>query len=54
VRLAALGVDPLFFGLRRAPERFLLAVSTLHPHKGLDTLLDAYAAFRSLRPASAW
>ena len=50
VRLAALGVDPLFFGLRRAPERFLLAVSTLHPHKGLDTLLDAYAAFRSLRP----
>jgi len=50
VRLAALGVDPLFFGLRRAPKGFLLAVSTLHPHKGLDTLLDAYAAFRSLRP----
>ncbi len=50
VRVAALGVDPVFFGLRRAPEKLLLTVSTLHPHKGLDTLLQAFAAFRSLRP----
>jgi glycosyltransferase involved in cell wall biosynthesis len=42
------GVDPAFFevGRRRKPERFLLAVSTLHPHKNLDGLLRAFAAFR--------
>ena len=50
VRVAALGVDPVFFGLRRAPEKLLLAVSTLHPHKGLDALLQAFAEFRILRP----
>jgi glycosyltransferase involved in cell wall biosynthesis len=39
IRVVSLGVDPVFFGLRRAPEEFLLTVSTLHPHKGLDGLL---------------
>jgi glycosyltransferase involved in cell wall biosynthesis len=46
VRLVALGVDPVFFGLRRLPEKLLLTVSTLHPHKGLDALLYAFAQFR--------
>lgn len=52
VRVAPLGVDPVFFeiGRRRAPERFLLAVSTLHPHKNLDGLLRAFAVFRKARP----
>ncbi len=46
------GVDPVFFTLaaRRKPENFLLAVSTLHPHKNLDGLLRAYAEFRKLHP----
>ncbi len=48
VRVVPLGVDPVFFDLahRRRPERFLLAVSTLHPHKNVDGLLHAFAAFR--------
>jgi glycosyltransferase involved in cell wall biosynthesis len=47
-----LGVDPVFFELasRRRPERFLLAVSTLHPHKNLDGLLRAFASFRTRHP----
>ena len=46
------GVDPRFFDLaaRRRPEPFLLAVSTLHPHKNLDGLLRAFAAFRERHP----
>jgi glycosyltransferase involved in cell wall biosynthesis len=52
IRIALLGVDPVFFELarRRAPEPFLLAVSTLHPHKNLDGLLRAFAEFRKTRP----
>src|SRR6185312_11077402 len=52
VRVVRLGVDPVFFELarRRKPERFLLAVSTLHPHKNLDGLLRAYAVFRREHP----
>ena len=52
IRVVPLGVDPQFFGLvaRRKPERFLLAVSTLHPHKNLDGLLRAYAEFRKTHP----
>ncbi len=52
IRVAPLGVDPAFFDLarRRRPERFLLAVSTLHPHKNLDGLLRAFAQFRRRRP----
>jgi glycosyltransferase involved in cell wall biosynthesis len=48
VRVALLGADPVFFDLaaRRQPERFLLAVSTLHPHKNLDGLMRAFAEFR--------
>ncbi|MFY9727219.1 MAG: glycosyltransferase family 1 protein, partial [Bryobacteraceae bacterium] len=48
VRVAQHGVESAFFGIaeRRQPERFLLAVSTLHPHKNLDGLLRAFAAFR--------
>jgi glycosyltransferase involved in cell wall biosynthesis len=47
-----LGVDPHFFELaaRRRPEPFLLAVSTLHPHKNLDGLLRAFAVFRERHP----
>jgi glycosyltransferase involved in cell wall biosynthesis len=52
VRVARLGVDRVFFDIaaRRRPEPFLLAVSTLHPHKNLDGLLDAFAVFRKSRP----
>jgi len=51
-RVAHFGVDPAFFDLarRRHPERFLLAVSTLHPHKNLDGLLRAFAVFRRTHP----
>ncbi len=52
VRVAPHGVDAVFFevGRRRRPERFLLGVSTLHPHKNLDGLLRAFARFRQARP----
>jgi len=52
VRVALHGVESAFFGLagRRQPERFLLAVSTLHPHKNLDALLRAFAVFRRRHP----
>ena len=52
VRVVHLGVDPAFFELAR-PRRedpYLLAVSTLHPHKNLDGLLRAFAQFRRTRP----
>jgi glycosyltransferase involved in cell wall biosynthesis len=52
VRVVRLGVEPIFFDLprQRHPERFFLAVSTLHPHKNLDGLLRAFAAFRIGHP----
>jgi glycosyltransferase involved in cell wall biosynthesis len=52
VRVVPLGVDPVFFEIaeRRRPEPYLLAVSTLHPHKNLDGLLRAFALFRRRRP----
>ena len=39
------GVDPIFFEIakNRAPEDFLLCVSTLHPHKNIDRLVRAFA-----------
>jgi glycosyltransferase involved in cell wall biosynthesis len=43
------GVDPHFFSLaseRSAAHPLILCVSTLHPHKNLDTLLRAFALFR--------
>jgi glycosyltransferase involved in cell wall biosynthesis len=37
------GVDEAFFQLdRAAPERYVLCVSTLHPHKNIDGLIRAY------------
>lgn len=52
VRVVRLGVDPVFFELarQRRPERFLLAVSTLHPHKNLDGLMRAFALFHERKP----
>jgi glycosyltransferase involved in cell wall biosynthesis len=51
VRVALLGVDPVFFELApRRREPFLLAVSTLHPHKNLDGLLRAFAEFHREHP----
>jgi glycosyltransferase involved in cell wall biosynthesis len=52
IRVAVHGVDAAFFEVakRRQPERFLLAVSTLHPHKNLDALLRAFAVFRQSHP----
>jgi glycosyltransferase involved in cell wall biosynthesis len=52
VRVALLGGDDIFFELarQRRPEPFLLAVSTLHPHKNLDGLLRAFAEFHRERP----
>jgi glycosyltransferase involved in cell wall biosynthesis len=52
IGVVPLGVDEEFFGLgaRRRPERVLLAVSTLHAHKNLDSLLRAFAAFRRGHP----
>jgi glycosyltransferase involved in cell wall biosynthesis len=52
VRVVPLGVAGDFFDLagRRRPEPFLLAVSTLHPHKNLDGLLRAFAVFRRDHP----
>ena len=52
VRVVPHGVAADFFELaaRRRPEGFLLAVSTLHPHKNLDGLLRAFANFRERHP----
>jgi glycosyltransferase involved in cell wall biosynthesis len=52
VRTVPLGVKEDFFELaaRRKPEQFLLAVSTLHPHKNLDGLLRAFAEFHRYHP----
>ncbi len=48
VRVVPHGVEKEFFRLPRMPDDahpFLLAVSTLHPHKNLDTLIRAFAQF---------
>jgi glycosyltransferase involved in cell wall biosynthesis len=52
IHIVPQGVDPVFARIRsrRRPEPFLLAVSTLHPHKNLDGLLRAFALFRRRRP----
>jgi glycosyltransferase involved in cell wall biosynthesis len=52
IRVAPLAAESSFFDLssRRHPEPFLLAVSTLHPHKNLEGLLRAFAAFRRVHP----
>jgi glycosyltransferase involved in cell wall biosynthesis len=44
IRVVLHGVEPGFFTLDRTHvERFVLCVSTLHPHKNLDRLIRAYA-----------
>jgi glycosyltransferase involved in cell wall biosynthesis len=53
VTVAPLGVDPVFFDIarhRRLADPYILAVSTLHPHKNLDGLMRAFAEFRKSRP----
>jgi len=55
IRVVLHGVEERFFAVGRtraetAPEPYLLAVSTLHPHKNLDRLLRAFAQFRLQRP----
>jgi glycosyltransferase involved in cell wall biosynthesis len=49
------GVEEAFFEIGRersgsVTEPFLLCVSTLHPHKNLDRLIQAFAIFRRRRP----
>ena len=51
------GVDAEFFrigerrGAQGSPaEKYLLTVSTLHPHKNLHRLLDAFRSFRAAHP----
>lgn len=47
------GVDEQFFAIakeRRPVDNMILCVSTLHPHKNLDTLLQAFAIFRADNP----
>ncbi len=52
VRVVPHGVDAAFFNLHAEPAAppYLLAVSTLHPHKNLDGLLTAFAEFSRLHP----
>jgi glycosyltransferase involved in cell wall biosynthesis len=55
VRVAPLGVSERFFelGRHRAPDGgppYVLAISTLHPHKNLDRLVRAFAIFRRSLP----
>jgi glycosyltransferase involved in cell wall biosynthesis len=47
------GVEEQFFHLKTDPDcdhPYLLCVSTLHPHKNLDSLLRAFAVFHQARP----
>ncbi len=45
IRVVYHGVDPALFDLRREQlERFVLCVSTLHPHKNIERLIRAYAS----------
>ncbi len=55
VRVAPLGVDSRFFKIgeqRKSVQSrpYLLAVSTLHPHKNFDRLIRAFVEFRRARP----
>ena len=51
IRTVPLGVDEVFFSIadRRREERMVLAVSTSHPHKNLDGLMQAFAASAASR-----
>jgi glycosyltransferase involved in cell wall biosynthesis len=61
ITVIPLGVDPYFRpqeaaaiaqvrAAHRLPQSYILFVSTLEPRKGIDTLLDAFAAVHSQRP----
>lgn len=52
VRIVPHGVDPEFFrlGRRQSSQKFFLTVSTLHPHKNLERLLEAFHLFRENHP----
>ena len=55
IRVVEHGVDPRFFEIRdlRRPsviEPYLLCVSTLHAHKNLDRLVQAFGEFRRAKP----
>ncbi len=55
IRVIPHGVEQRFFEIggersRTQPQRYLLAVSTLHPHKNLDRLIRVFAAFRQTHP----
>jgi len=52
IRAIPHGVDERCFSLVRQnpPEKRILCVSTLHPHKGLDRLLRAFARWRRHAP----
>ena len=49
------GVERAFFDMAagRRPDRFILCVSTLHPHKGIDTLVRALPNFMTAIRSSA-
>lgn len=53
IRVVHIGVDPRFFEIARSrsPQQYLLCVSTLHPHKNLESLLHAFADLRRQYPA---
>lgn len=51
IHIAEPGVEPELFAInRKAEEPMILCVSTLHPHKNIERLVDAFAAFRERRP----
>jgi glycosyltransferase involved in cell wall biosynthesis len=53
VDVAPNGVEDALLGSEWKPytdDRYLLTISTLHPHKNLDTLLRAYSVFRRRHP----
>ena len=53
IAVTPLGADPVFFDIsqrRQYTDPYILAVSTLHPHKNLDGLMHAFAEFRKTRP----
>jgi glycosyltransferase involved in cell wall biosynthesis len=45
VHTAEPGVESALFELTRQPEPLILCVSTLHPHKNIERLIDAFALF---------
>ena len=51
-KVAPHGVEPAFFEMagERRPEKIILCVSTLHPHKGIESLVKAFGVFRSRHP----